>query len=92
MLGKASLTETQCWISGLGPGRKCPRWRPQAERVLFQEKKAAVSAALGGREGPGNGGRGGRPRPRQAPPGPARPHRPGEDFGVLSRAVTSQGL
>ena len=27
-----------------------------------------------------------------AGPGRARPHRPGEDFGVLSRAVTSQGL
>ena len=66
-MGKASLTETQCWRSGLGPGRRCPRWRPQAKRVLFQEKKkAAVCAASGGREGPGNGGRGGRPRPRQA--------------------------
>lgn len=31
-------------------------------------------------------------RQAQATPGPARPHRPGEDFGVLSRAVTSQGL
>lgn len=50
---------------------------------LFQkEKKATVSAVLGGLESPGNG--------EEAGPGYARPCRHSENSGCLSRAVRSQ--
>lgn len=59
VLGKASLTQTKCWVSVSGLGEVSqvelkPQWG------LFQKKKkATVSAALGGLESPGDGGGGG---------------------------------
>lgn len=70
-LGKDSVTETECWVCGLGvPGG------------AQGEKKTALSAARGGQENPGDGGRGGRPRLRRA-------LQASDDFRFLS--VRSQG-
>lgn len=66
VLGKASLTQTKCWVSGSGLGEVSqvelkPQWG-----LFWKEKRATVSAVLGGLESPGDGGGRGRPRLRQA--------------------------
>lgn len=81
-LGKAALTETKCWVSSLGLGGVSQvELRPQGF-VPEEEGHCVCSAGRAGESGRWWGW-----RQARALPGPVGT----ENFGVVSRAVRSQG-